>query len=91
MKRLDQLRAEGRSLEMMRRLAKDSQRLTTLRMDFRDHLQISRNHVNVNGGRSRYKDEALKILDDLEASVNDRLSDSESTLKELLQIVRRNP
>lgn len=87
MKRLDQLRAEGRSLEMMRRLAKDSQRLTTLRMNFREHLQISRNHVNVNGGRSRHKDEALEILDDLETSVNDRLSDSESTLKELLQIV----
>lgn len=87
MKRLDQLRAEGRSQEMMRRLAKDSQRLTTLRMDFRNHLQISRDQVNVKGGRSKYKDEALKILDDLETSVNDRLSDSESTLKELLQIV----
>lgn len=76
---------------MMRRLAKDSQKLTNLRMDLRNHLQISRDHVNVKGGRSKYKGEVLKILEHLEIGVNDRLSDSESTLKELLQIVLSNP
>ncbi|KAF7533147.1 hypothetical protein G7054_g7332 [Neopestalotiopsis clavispora] len=85
-KRLDQLRAEGRSLEMMRRLAKDSQRLMNLRVEFRNQLQISRSHITTNGEHSSHKDYALELLLDIESRINNRLSDLEITLKELLQI-----
>lgn len=72
---------------MMRRLAKDSQRLMNLRVDFRNQLQISRSHIVTNGEHSSHKDYALELLLDIESRINNRLSDLETTLKELLQIV----
>lgn len=72
---------------MIRRLAKDSQRLTTLRRYFREHLRRSRGYLATHGSHSEHRDLALKLLGDIEGSIDNMLSDLDSTLKELLQIV----
>ncbi|ETS77276.1 hypothetical protein PFICI_11150 [Pestalotiopsis fici W106-1] len=84
--RSDQLQAEGRSPEMMRRLAKDAQRLANLRLAFRGHLKTSRDYILAKGANSRHSDSARELLLDLQDKIGGRLTDLESTIKELLQI-----